>query len=259
MLLYASLLDLSPITPAHRRLFFDWSFMSTIQIKHRHTGAVLFEGESGMTMRQTLEKATASIADLSYANLSYADLSYANLRFANLRYADLSYANLRSADLSYADLRSANLRSADLSYADLRSANLRCADLSYANLIYANLSYANLIYADLSYANLRSADLSGKKLIGNRPFFTIGPIGSRCDYMQAWITDSGVMIRAGCFFGTREKFEIALSAKHGDNEHGQEYRAALVLIDKHTEFWTPKVVAVATKADEVAALAPLDG
>jgi hypothetical protein len=229
MLLYASLLDLSPITPAHRRLFFDWSFMSTIQIKHRHTGAVLFEGESGMTMRQTLEKATASKANLRYADLSYADLSS----------ADLSYANLRSADLRYADLRYANLRSANLRYADLSSANLRYADLSYADLSYANLS--------------------GKKLIGNRPFFTIGPIGSRCDYMQAWITDSGVMIRASCFFGTREKFEIALSAKHGDNEHGQEYRAALVLIDKHTELWTPKVVAVATKADEVAALAPLDG
>ena len=182
--------------------------MSTIQIKHRHTGAVLFEGESGMTMRQTLEKATASKADL--------------------RSADLRYADLRSADLSSADLRSADLSYADLSSADLRSADLRSADLSYA-------------------------DLSGKKLIGNRPFFTIGPIGSRCDYMQAWITDSGVMIRAGCFFDTREKFEIALSAKHGDNEHGQEYRAALVLIDKHTELWTPKVVAVATKADEVAA------
>ena len=187
--------------------------MSTIQIKHRHTGAVLFEGESGMTMRQTLEKATASKADLSSADL---------------RSADLSSADLSSADLRSADLRSADLSSADLSSADLRSADLRSADLSYA-------------------------DLSGKKLIGNRPFFTIGPIGSRCDYMQAWITDSGVMIRAGCFFDTREKFEIALSAKHGDNEHGQEYRAALVLIDKHTELWTPKVVAVATKADEVAA------
>jgi len=242
--------------------------MSTIQIKHRHTGAVLFEGESGMTMRQTLEKATASKADLRYADLSsadlrsadlsYADLSYANLRSADLRYADLSSADLRSADLrsadlSYADLSYANLRSADLRYADLSSANLRYADLSSADLSYADLSYANLRSADLSYANLRSANLSGKKLIGNRPFFTIGPIGSRCDYMQAWITDSGVMIRAGCFFGTREKFEIALSAKHGDNEHGQEYRAALVLIDKHTELWTPKVVAVATKADEVAA------
>jgi hypothetical protein len=233
MLLYASLLDLSPITPAHRRLFFDWSFMSTIQIKHRHTGAVLFEGESGMTMRQTLEKATASKADLRYA-----DLSSANLRYADLRSADLSSANLR-----YADLSSANLSYADLRYADLRYANLSYADLSYANLSYADLRYADLSYADLSYADLRSANLSGKKLIGNRPFFTIGPIGSRCDYMQAWITDSGVMIRAGCFFGTREKFEIALSAKHGDNEHGQEYRAALVLIDKHTELWTPKVVA----------------
>ena len=151
-----------------------------IQIKHRYNGTVIFEGESGMTMRQTLEKAT-----VAKANLSFADLSFANLRFANLS-----------------------------------SANLSSADLRFANLSFANLS--------------------GKKLIGKRPFIAIGPIGSRSDYVQAWITDGGVMICAGCFFGNREEFEIKLSKHHGDNEHGQEYRAALVLIDKHAELWTPK-------------------
>ena len=45
-----------------------------IQIKHRITGAVLFTGESGMTMRQTLEKATAAKADLRGANLYGANL-----------------------------------------------------------------------------------------------------------------------------------------------------------------------------------------
>ena len=47
------------------------------------------------------------------------------------------------------------------------------------------------------------------------------------------------MISAGCFFDTREKFAAKLEIEHGDNEHGQEYRAALVLIDKHAELWTP--------------------
>ena len=135
-----------------------------LQIKNRFTGSVLFEYEKeDNTMRQTVEEAIKS-----YANLSSADLSYADLRSADLRSADLRSANLSYANLSYANLRSANLRSADLSSADLSSANLSYAnlsyaDLSYANLSYANLSYADLSYADLSYANLRSADLSSIK------------------------------------------------------------------------------------------------
>ena len=175
--------------------------MNSIQIKHRITGVVLFEGESGMTMRQVLEQATTAKADLRFAELSFADL----------RSADLSYANLSFADLSFADL----------SFANLSSANLRSADLSYANL-------------------------SGKKLVGERPFFSIGPVGSRSDYIQAWITDSGLMIRAGCFYGTKAEFESKLTDKHGDNIHGNEYRSVLVLIDKHAELWAP----VTTKKPE---------
>ena len=129
--------------------------MNSIQIKHRITGVVLFEGESGMTMRQVLEQATTTNANLSFADL-------------------------RSANLSYADLSSANLRS----------------------------------------ANLSSATFRGKKLVGERPFFSIGPIGSRSDYIQAWITDSGLMIRAGCFYGTKAEFESKLTDEHGDNIHG---------------------------------------
>ena len=188
------------ITAPHRSID---DCMSNIVIKHRWTSAVLFEGESGMNMSQTLEKATAAKANLSSANLSGSDLSGANLSGANL------------------------------SGADLRRAYLSGADLSDANLSGSGLSGANL-----SGANLSGADLSGNKLVEKRAFFTIGPIGSRSDYIQAWITDGGLMIRAGCFFDTREKFAAKLEIEHGDNEHGQEYRAALVLIDKHAELWT---------------------
>jgi hypothetical protein len=103
------------------------------------------------------------------------------------------------------------------------------------------LSYSNLSGSNLRGSNLRGSNLRGKKLVGQRPLFTVGPIGSRSDYLQAFITDAGVMIRAGCFFDTRDQFELAVTAEHGDNEHAQEYRAALVLIDKHAELWTPKV------------------
>ena len=139
------------------------------QILHRYTGAVLFEGEAGMTTRQMLEKATTAKADL----------------------------------------RGANLYGADLRGADLYGANLY-----------------------------------GKKLAGARPLIQIGPIGSRSDYLLAFITDKGVMIRAGCFFDTRDQFELQLAKTHGDNQYAQEYRAALALIDKHAELWPAKVAEV---------------
>jgi len=199
--------------------------MTNPTIKHRYTGAVLFEGESGMTTRQMLEKATASSADLSYADLSY----------ANLRSADLSSADLSSADLSYADLSYADLRSADL-----RSANLRSADLRYANLSFANLSFANLRSADLRSAELRSADLSYGKAIGLRPYFSIGPIGSRCDYAQLWITDKGSFVKAGCFNGTLDEFAAACITTHGDTDHGKEYAMAVRMFEAHAALWTPK-------------------
>jgi hypothetical protein len=49
------------------------------------------------------------------------------------------------------------------------------------------------------------------------------------------------MIRAGCFFDTRDQFELAIAETHGMNNHGTEYLAALALIDAHAELWTPKV------------------
>ena len=104
---------------------------------------------------------------------------------------------------------------------------------------------ANLGGANLGGANLGGADLRGKKLVGDRPFLQIGPIGSRSDYLQAFITDTGVMIRAGCFFDTRDQFELAIAETHGMNNHGTEYLAALALIDAHAELWAPKVEALA--------------
>ena len=72
------------------------------QIKDRFTGAVLFECDtpdnvsSGLAVRDALEKAVAS-----RANLSRADLSGADLYGANLSRADLSRADLYCACLLY--------------------------------------------------------------------------------------------------------------------------------------------------------------
>ena len=155
--------------------------MPTITIRNRRTGAVLYSHKttyerqaSGLAMRDAMEAAVKSSADLSSANL-------------------------RSADLSFANLRSADLRSANLSSAKVR-------------------------------------DLS---LTGPRPFLAIGPIGSESRTVFVWLTESGLRIQAGCFFGTRDEFTAQLSITHGDNEHAQEYTAALLLIDAHARLWAP--------------------
>ena len=125
------------------------------------------------------------------------------------------------------------------------------ANLRSANLSGADLRGANLGGADLGDADLGGANLGGKKLAGARPFIQIGPIGSRSDYLQAFVTDRGLMIRAGCFFDTRDQFELRIVETHGDNEHAQEYRAALALIDAHAKLWPAD--AAKMEAAEVAA------
>jgi uncharacterized protein YjbI with pentapeptide repeats len=117
---------------------------------------------------------------------------------------------------------------------------LEAAVKAGANLRGANLYGANLRGADLGGANLYGANLDGEKLIGERPIFQIGPIGSRCAYFVAYLTERGVRLSAGCFFGNVEEFRAKLADEHGNNLHAQEYDAALTLIEKHAELWTPK-------------------
>ena len=125
------------------------------------------------------------------------------------------------------------------------------ANLDGAYLDGANLAGAYLARAYLARANLAGAYLQDKsKLVGERPIIQIGPIGSRCAYFVAYLTDQGLRLRAGCFFGTRAEFEAKLSDTHKDSQHAKEYRAALALIDAHAEIWTP---AVTEKAEETEA------
>ena len=122
-------------------------------IKHRCTEKVLFEGESGMAMRQVLEKAILSGADLSGADLYGSNLSGARLCGADLSGANLCGSNLSGADLCGADLSGADLSGADLSGARLCGSNLSGANLSGADLYGANLKYAK--NCELSIARTR--------------------------------------------------------------------------------------------------------
>ena len=98
--------------------------------------------------------------------------------------------------------------------------------------------------ADLSGADLSGADLSGAKLKDDleiddapRPILYFGPLGSDAREMIAFSTNKGIRIQTGCFFGTVDEFKAALSKKHADNEHGQEYAAALAMIELHFKLW----------------------
>jgi hypothetical protein len=213
-----------------------------IVIKHRYSEAVLFEFQptdeqqtSGLAMRAALEAATKGGANLRGAYLGGANLRGANLGGANLRGANLGGAYLRGANLG-----GANLAGAYLGGANLGGANLAGAYLDGANLRGANLGGAYLDGANLRGANLGGANLDGdKKLIGERPVFTVGSIGSRSDFFTAYITDKGLYLRAGCFFGTVAEFVAKLEKTHGANQHAQEYRAALELMQCHARLWTP--------------------
>ena len=106
-----------------------------------------------------------------------------------------------------------------------------------ASLVDARLDGASLVGASLDDASLDGAIIFERKLIGQRPIFQIGPIGSRSDYFISYTTDAGIMLKAGCFTGTIEEFEEKLTKEHGDNNHAQEYRAALELIKTHATIW----------------------
>ena len=215
-----------------------------IEIKSRFSLEILFSHEcEDNSVAITLAAAINAKADLRSANLYDADLYGADLRSANLYGADLRSADLRSADLRSANLYGANLRSADLRSANLYGADLYGADLRSANLYGANLYGANLYGANLGDANLYGANLGDAgKLTGDRPYFAVGPIGSRQDVLAAFLTEKGVYLRAGCFFGTAEEFRDKLQGEHGDNVHAVEYRAALVLVEAHYNAWPATVV-----------------
>ena len=110
--------------------------MTVHQIKHRYSGAVLFECEvpddlaSGLRTRHALEQAAKARADLAGADLARADLARADLAGADLAGADLAGAYLAGADLAGADLAGANLAGAYLAGANLAGAYLAGANLA---------------------------------------------------------------------------------------------------------------------------------
>ncbi len=168
-----------------------------VEIRHRETGATLFENPIGFAsadsdaraLGEALRLAAAGGIDLSFADLHGVDARGLDLRNARLADALLNQARLDGADLSHAnlsgatalqitavgarfqgaDLRSAHVWAATLDGADFRGAqasgiNLEDTSLRRADLSEADFSDANLARADLAGANLQQANLEGADL-----------------------------------------------------------------------------------------------
>ena len=223
-------------------------------IKNRFTGAIQFEceltaeiaGQShGLQLGFAVKKAFEAHANLAGANLAGANLAGAYLARAYLAGANLADANLADAYLARAYLAGANLADANLARAYLADAYLADAYLARAYLADANLAGANLAGANLARANLADANLAdanGKKLtlVGHRPVLQMGPLGSRCALLSAYLTDEGAYVRTGCFFGSLERFREAVHDTHGAmGLHAEEYAAAIVMIEHYARLWTP--------------------
>jgi hypothetical protein len=191
-----------------------------IEIKHWLSGTVLFAHDAEKnTIKLTLEAGVKAGARLDGASLDGARLVGARLVGASLVGARLDGASLDGASLDGASLDGASLDGASLDGARLVGARLVGASLVGARLVGARL------------------DDGSKITKSERPVFQLGGIGSSGRYFVAHITDKGIRLRTGCFFGTVEAFKEKLKKEHGDNNHAQEYLAALVMIEAHFKIW----------------------
>ena len=183
---------------------------------YRRDGNVAFVAEKATTLREAVEQAAKSGADLTYADLQGADLSH-----ATLAHADLFRANLTGADLARA-----NLALADLALADLQGANLDGADLALADLARANLQGANLTGAVGVY------------------YATIGPVDGWV--VALTLTTEGLRISAGCryfsFPEAREHWSDPGRWSDGASpEHGARMLAAVDALMALTVDWPEKL------------------
>ena len=115
----------------------------------------------------------------------------------------------------------ANLTGAYLRGADLTGANLTRADLRGADLTGADLTGANLGGAYLTDADLAAPDGTKLTLVGERPCLSIGPLGARAATLLVFLTDGGVYVRAGCWWGPLAAFEARVATEYPEgNRYG---------------------------------------
>lgn len=180
------------------------------------------------------------------ANLSGADLRYINAEGANFCVAKMEGARAQDADFAGAYMYQANMREVNAPRALLRGVNLSYANLNGANFDQADFSGAFLARTALHRTRIQGARFHGAALddarldgailqpnlclAGNLSVLAIGPIGSRDDMCTFYTTNKGTYVLAGCFFDTLAQFEHEVNKTHGDNVHGDDYRALITLV-----------------------------
>lgn len=134
--------------------------MKTINIKHRRTGDILFEGVFD-NLRHCVEQAVIEGvcldgADFSHSNLVNANLDDASLRQACFTGANLMGANLSDACLDNADFTNANLQAACLCFSSLRYCNFTGCLFGATDIAGADLSHS--LFSTLSAFSLNFRD-----------------------------------------------------------------------------------------------------
>jgi len=147
--------------------------MTTIQIKHRFTGAVLFEYEAtedqvsqGIAMREALHaaiKARAYFAGADFAGAYFADAyfagaDFAGANFAGANFADAYFAGANFAGANFADADFAGAYFADAYFADADFAGANFADADFAGANFADAYFADADFADANFADAYFAD-----------------------------------------------------------------------------------------------------
>ena len=150
----------------------------------------------------------------SFDNSSFDNSSFDNSSFDNSRFYNSRFDNSRFDNSSF-----------DNSSFD---------NSSFYNSSFDNSSFDNSRFYNSSFDNSSFAD---KKITGLRPFFFVGPLGADQRHLMAVSTEKGIHLATGCFSGSIDDFRAALKKKHGTNEHGKEYGAALELIELHFKLW----------------------
>ena len=138
----------------------------TMEIKHRHTGAVLFSARVDVSLSDGLKiGAAVKLAIKADANLADANLAGANLAGANLAGAILAGANLAGANLARAYLTDANLADAYLAGANLANANglLDCGSPYFWRVVIVAHTDGIRIIAGCRWMTFKAATARWKK------------------------------------------------------------------------------------------------
>jgi len=125
----------------------------------------------------------------------------------------------------------ADLRGADLYGADLRGADLRGADLRGANLYGANLYGADLCGADL----LEGKPKNCPEKLKIQDWCLFERFGSENRRTLFFLTEIGIVVQCGCFWGTIKAFKKQVKETHGDNKHGKCYQVMAKLAELRLE------------------------